>query len=102
EERPRVLAGVVLDITRRKEAELALAQREAELSDSERRFRVLADTMPQMVWTTLPDGHYDYFNQRWYDFTGVPEGSTYDDKWAALFHPDDRDRLWARWRHSLR
>ena len=102
EERPRALAGVVLDITRRKEAELALAQREAELSDSERRFRVLADAMPQMVWTTLPDGHYDYFNQRWYDFTGVPEGSTYDDKWAALFHPDDRDRLWARWRHSLR
>jgi hypothetical protein len=27
--------------------------------------------MPQMVWSTLPDGHHDYFNQQWYD-TGVP------------------------------
>jgi len=99
--RPTTLAGIVLDITRRKQAEIALAQREAELASSERRFRVLADAMPQIVWTTRPDGYHDYFNQRWYEFTGVPEGSTYGNEWSELFHPEDQGRTWARWHHAL-
>ncbi len=71
------------------------------LSDSEERFRVLADAMPQMVWSTLPDGYHDYYNARWYQFTGVPLGSTDGEEWNGMFHPDDQDRAWARWRHSL-
>lgn len=73
----------------------------AELAASERKFRVLADTMPQMVWSTLPDGYHDYYNQRWYEFTGVPEGSTDGEAWNGMFHPDDQARAWERWRHSL-
>jgi PAS domain S-box-containing protein len=57
--------------------------------------------MPQMVWSTRPDGYHDYFNQRWYEFTGVPTGSTDGEGWNGLFHPDDQDRAWALWRHSL-
>jgi PAS domain S-box-containing protein len=98
---PTTLAGVALDITRRKQAEIALAQRETELAASERRFRVLADAMPQIVWTTRPDGYHDYFNHRWYEFTGVPEGSTYGNEWSELFHPDDRERTWAKWHRAL-
>ncbi|SDB34254.1 PAS domain-containing protein [Belnapia rosea] len=75
----------------------ALAEREA----SERRFRVLADAMPQMVWSTLPDGAHDYYNARWYDFTGVPFGSTDGAGWNGMFHPEDQGRAWERWRHSL-
>ena len=71
------------------------------LSDSEDRFRTLADTMPQMVWSTLPDGYHDYYNARWYEFTGVPEGSTDGDHWNGIFHPDDQERAWGIWRHSL-
>ncbi|HEX7781305.1 MAG TPA: PAS domain-containing protein [Sphingobium sp.] len=71
------------------------------LSESETKFRTLADAMPQMVWSTLPDGHHDYYNARWYEFTGVPEGSTDGEAWNGMFHPDDQDRAWARWRHSL-
>ena len=71
------------------------------LDDSEGRFRTLADTMPQMVWSTLPDGFHDYYNARWYDFTGVPVGSTDGEAWNGMFHPDDRERAWARWRESL-
>jgi len=71
------------------------------LSDSDSRFRTLADTMPQMVWSTLPDGYHDYYNARWYEFTGVPEGSTDGEAWNGMFHPDDRERAWARWRQSL-
>ena len=68
---------------------------------SERRFRELADAMPQMVWSTLPDGFHDYYNARWYEFTGVPEGTTDGEGWNDVFHPADQDRAWALWRHSL-
>jgi PAS domain S-box-containing protein len=61
----------------------------------------LADTMPQMVWSTLPDGFHDYYNQRWYEFTGVPDGSTDGEEWNGMFHPDDQERAWQKWRHSL-
>jgi PAS domain S-box-containing protein len=69
--------------------------------DSEARFRVLADSMPQMVWSTLPDGYHDYYNARWYEFTGVPAGSTDGEGWAGMFHADDQDRAWTVWRRSL-
>jgi PAS domain S-box-containing protein len=73
----------------------------ADLAESEERFRTLADTMPQMVWSTQPDGYHDYYNARWYEFTGVPEGSTDGEAWNGMFHPDDQDRAWGIWRHSL-
>jgi PAS domain S-box-containing protein len=73
----------------------------AAVADSDRMFRTLADTMPQMVWSTLPDGYHDYYNARWYEYTGVPVGSTDGAEWNGMFHPDDQDRAWARWRRSL-
>src|SRR3546814_2051542 len=72
------------------------------VAESDRMFRTLADTMPQMVWSTLPDGYHDYYNARWYEFTGVPAGSTDGEGWNGMFHPDDQERAWGRWRHSLR
>ena len=71
------------------------------LIERENRFRVLADSMPQMVWSTLPDGFHDYYNARWYEFTGMPPGSTDGEGWNAMFHPEDQPRAWERWRHSL-
>ena len=70
-------------------------------SEGSARFDVLLDLMPQMVWSTLPDGFHDYYNRRWYEFTGVPEGSTDGEAWNGMFHPDDQDRAWERWRHCL-
>ncbi len=68
---------------------------------SEQRFRTIAEMIPQMVWSTRPDGHHDYYNHQWYAFTGVPEGSTDGEGWSGLFHPEDQPRAWERWRHSL-
>nr|WP_267874061.1 PAS domain-containing protein [Massilia soli] len=68
---------------------------------SEAKFRTMTDAMPQMVWSTLPDGFHDYYNQQWYDFTGLPHGSTDGDAWNDVFHPDDQHHAWQRWRHSL-
>jgi PAS domain S-box-containing protein len=78
-----------------------LKQAEAEREQQEARLRTITDAMPQMVWSTRADGHHDYFNQQWYDFTGAPQGATDGDAWSASFHPDDQARTWAAWRHSL-
>jgi PAS domain S-box-containing protein len=71
------------------------------LRESEAKFRTIADAMPQMVWSTLPDGYHDYYNEQWYKFTGVPAHSTDGDGWNDIFHPDDQERAWAAWRNSL-
>ena len=88
------LPGVVVDVTE----ERRVAE---QLVESELRFRTLADTMPRMVWSALPDGFHHYYNARWYEFTGVPPGSTDGEGWNGMFHPDDQERAWTAWRHSL-
>ena len=96
-----VMAALVMDqITLRR----ALAERDRgdlALKDSEARFRAIADSMPQMVWSTQADGFHDYYNARWYEFTGVPSGSTDGEGWNNMFHPEDQERAWALWRHCL-
>lgn len=74
---------------------------EKALVASQANFAALTDAMPQMVWSTRPDGLHDYFNARWHEFTGVPAGITDGEGWNDLLHPDDRDLASSRWRHSL-
>lgn len=78
-----------------------VAQEVTEQRRLQAELHALADTMPQMVWSTRPDGFHDYYNARWYEFTGVPEGSTNGDAWNGLFHPEDQQRAWEQWRASL-
>lgn len=82
------------DVTDHRRAENALRE-------SEERFRAIANSIDQLIWATRPDGFHDYYNQRWYEYTGVPEGSTDGDAWNGLFHPDDQERAWRTWRRSL-
>ncbi len=88
---------------RRTAREQSLSEAEARrtLEASDLKFRTLADTMPQMVWSTQPDGFHDYYNARWYEFTGAPAGTTDGEGWNDMFHPEDQDRAWTVWRHSL-
>ncbi len=72
------------------------------LRESEERYRLLADLIPQHIWTTDPSGYHGYFSRRWYDFTGVTLEETEGDRWLRFIHPDDRERTVARWQHSLR
>lgn len=95
------LPGIAVDITERKQIENDLAETARALSESETQFRVLADAMPQMVWATQPNGFHDYYNARWYEFTGVPAGTTDGEGWNDMFHVDDQERAWTVWRHSL-
>ena len=77
------------------------AQADDALRESNARFAILTDSLPQMIWSTLPDGFHDYYNARWYEFTGVPEGSTDGEGWNGMFHDGDQERAWEKWRHSL-
>jgi PAS domain S-box-containing protein len=95
------LVGVAIDITERKRVEVALAARETQLAAGEARLRIILDTMPQVVWSTRPDGHHDFYNARWHEFTGVPAGTTDGEGWQGMFHPEDQDRARQRWAHSV-
>jgi diguanylate cyclase (GGDEF)-like protein/PAS domain S-box-containing protein len=65
------------------------------------RWRSTLDAMPQMVWSMAGDGRApDYYNDRWYQFTGLPSGSTGGPEWQDVFHPDDRLATLRRWRQS--
>lgn len=72
------------------------------LRESEERFRHLADSMPQMVWTALTDGWMDYGNRRWIEYTGhTPRDAEVWD-WTSLVHPNDLPLITEAWRHALR
>ena len=82
--------------------ELRVMERTEALRESEARFRELADSMPPMVWPARGDGYVDYYNARWYEFTGfLPE--RYGDlaNWEPLVHPDDFKTCYEAWLRSM-
>jgi len=74
---------------------------EETLRESERSFRQMADAIPHIAWTTGPDGSVDYYNQRWYDYSGLTLAQTQDWGWVAAIHPDDLERADGVWRAAL-
>lgn len=74
---------------------------EAELADSRSRFDALADAIPQMAWSTTPDGRPDYFNARWYEYTGAGPGEHDGDHWVEALHPHDARRAAAAWARAV-
>lgn len=70
--------GALGDITSQKEVQQII-------KDSEEKFRQLADLVPQVIWTAKPDGYVDYFNKRWYEYTGLDEEKFGDESWVPIF-----------------
>ncbi|MCT7964144.1 PAS domain S-box protein [Laspinema sp. D1] len=77
--------AIALDITERKQAERAL-------QESEQQFRLMADTVPAIIWIAGPDKQVSYFNKRWVEFTGRPLEKDLGYGWMQILHPEDRDR----------
>lgn len=84
--------GLLQDITRRKRAE-------ERIQESERRFHLLIESIPHLVWSFRPNGTLAYWNQRFVDYTGLTEEELKQGAWSAV-HPDDVPQLQQAWRSA--
>lgn len=92
--RVREWIGTVRDVHDQRRAEEALRE-------SAERFRFLAESMPQKIFTARPNGDVDYFNQQWTEFTGLSFAQIRDWGWTQFIHPDDVKENVRRWQHSI-
>ena len=103
--RSKVSVFVELWLKNRQLREQAEQLHERELAEVERasdaRYRQLADAMPQIVWTSGPDGGATYFNRRWFEYTGMAPEEAGPDAWLATVHPDDLPAAVARRKETL-
>ncbi len=67
------------------------------LRKNEEIFCLITENMPQMVWTTQPDGAVDYFSNQWSVYTGVELKDLLGWGWVKVLHPDDRQRTLDKW-----
>ena len=65
--------------------------------EAETHFKLVIDTIPAMVATTLPDGSADYVNKRWLDYYGLSLEDLRDWRWTVVVHPEDQPRVMAEW-----
>lgn len=72
-----------------------------EIRESELRFRMLADAIPQIVWSADSSGNFTFFNHRWTEFTGLSVEQSLNDAWTLLIHPDDLPIYLSEWNKAL-
>ncbi|MFP5487877.1 MAG: response regulator, partial [Acidimicrobiia bacterium] len=87
-------AALQADIAERRRVESALRA-------SEQEFRVLIESLPQIVWIADPDGNLIHVNQRWYEYIGAESDDDSGRRWLAPFHPDDRASTFQRWSGAI-
>lgn len=75
---------------------------EESLRESEEKFRQLANNVPQLIWTATPDGLPDFYNERWYEYTGVERGTGGLGRWVDVVHPEDVKRVDEVWSHAIK
>ncbi len=78
----RVCRIVIIDVTERKTAEL-------QVQENERQLRQQANSMPQIVWTSAPNGDVECYNERWYEYTGFAMDRANNGNWQSAAHPAD-------------
>jgi len=85
---------IIRDITKQKEAERLI-------QENEQKFRLLADSMPQFIWTGDQKGNLIYFSKTVYDYTGLTPAQMNKDGWLQIIHPDDREENIQQWMRSI-
>lgn len=97
----KVLAKTVMRrLNDRRVTLIGESTREA-LEISEGKFAALANSIPSMAWSTDADGIADYFNARWFEYTGLSRETSIGLQWLDVIHPDDRKETFARWEVSV-
>lgn len=91
---PVRMYGMTIDITQQK---LALY----ELKESESKFRLLADSMPQLIWTSNAKGELSYFNNAMYTFSGLDKNILEKEGWLGIVHPDEKKLSAIKWNESV-
>jgi PAS domain S-box-containing protein len=67
---------------------------------SERRYRTLAEAIPHIVWTARSDGTVDYFNQHWFEYSGLSVEQSAG-SWLGIVHADDATRCRTDWQNAV-
>jgi PAS domain S-box-containing protein len=75
-------------------------QRIEVLSESERRFRSIADASPMLLWISDDAGNRTFFNKAWCEFTGLSREESIVDGWQDVVHPDDRELYHRKWKEA--
>ncbi|CAE6476586.1 hypothetical protein ACGC1H_003980 [Rhizoctonia solani] len=94
------LVGGVMTI--RDVTQLEKERVESVQNESNMQFEQICDCLPQLVWTTRPDGYHTYYNKGWYEYTGADSHVSAGLGWQGLFHPDDMPAAAIAWSHALR
>src|SRR5947209_13484784 len=92
------LAHTVTSAVQKFQMERRIAQQRSALELSERRYEMLLEAMPQMVWTANPEGLVQYANRRWREYSGLSLQAAGRLGFEALLHPDDREATWNAWK----
>ena len=71
------------------------------LRKSEGEFRALANSVPQFVWIANTSGYLTYFNDRWFNYSGMESTGDTGSKWMDYVHPEDREKTKILWAHSI-
>lgn len=79
------------------QAGLDWAEAEYALREDRIRFNQLAEGLPQLAWTCLPNGECDFLNRRWCEYTGIGLQAQLGYEWLKQVHPDDRDNVMQGW-----
>lgn len=102
----RKLDREIAERQRAEDERTELLEREQEVRGAaeanEQRYRFLAESIPQQVWTAHPDGALDYVNQQTVEYFSRPKGDIIGDNWQEVIHPDDLPACLERWEQSLK
>jgi PAS domain S-box-containing protein len=83
-----------------RELEQRVEERTQELRESEYQFRTLANSIPQLAWMANADGSIFWYNQRWFDYTGISAEELGGFGWRQIIHPQHVARVEAGLRRS--
>ncbi len=93
--------GAVTDVTALRHSQQALETAFQEVQRVKEEFRLAVDTIPGLVWSALPDGHVDFLNQRWREYTGLSIEEATGRGWQAAILPYDLPGLLRIWSSVL-